>query len=316
MSNCSQGQAPAEAPAGPALPAPTTSPLPELLEGGGEQAVRAAVQQGIVIPWGTPVPAPTSRVVVRFVVGTLGEVDKEEIVQGLNPTVDAAVLASVRALPLFCPVQRAGKYQRVPYVLAIEAPGVVTPAQRREAETRWRQTARRLPGEADSTFVRRVLPLSYTDNLLAYAWRPSAFGKQLFFSQRGGENNQGGTDLYLLDPYQPDTYAVQILPIETMGDLTDLAAFFFADATGDGRPDLLALAECSLRETFVIEGERMTGRANQYETHVWQDAGVDKAGRPRYREDLTPRPYLDGLPKAAEVRRALARHARSRPRAK
>ncbi|HEX8658580.1 MAG TPA: energy transducer TonB, partial [Hymenobacter sp.] len=285
LAGCSHGQAPEKAPsvlprpAGVAtVPTAPSDPGPELLEGGGEAAVLAAVQQAIVLPWGAPVPAPSSRVVVRFIVGTVGEVAEEKIVQGLGPAVDEAVLAAVRALPRFRPVQRAGKYVRVPYVLAIAALGVATPAQRREADTRGRQTAQRLPGEADSTFVRRVLPLSYADNLLAYAWRPGAYGKQLFFSQRGGEDNQGGTDLYVLDPYRPGTYAVQVLPIETMGDLTDLAAFFFADATRDGRPDLLALAECSLREAFEVDGERMTGRANHYETRVWQYAGVDKAG--------------------------------------
>ena len=321
LTGCSQGQPPAEPPAGPAHPAqrataaPDTvavEPLPEFYEGGGEEAVRAAVQQGIVLPWGTPVPPTTSRVVVRFVVGPTGGVSEEAIVQGLSPAVDEAVLTAVRALPLFRAVPRAGKYEPVPYTLTLEGPGVATPAQRREATTRWQRTARRLPGEADSTFVRRVLPLSYptyAHSLLAYAWRPGAYGPQLFFDRRGGEDNDGGTDLFVLDPYQPDTYAVLVLPIGTMGDLTTLAALFFADATHDGQPELLALAECSLREGFEVDGEILMGRKNHYQTTIWQHAGVDQAGRPHYQADTTARPYLDDLPTAAEVRWVLTRPA-------
>jgi len=294
--------------AAPNTVAPAADPLPELYEGGGQQAVLEAVQQGIVLPWGTPVPAANSRVVVQFVVGTLGDVAEPTIVQGVSPAVDEAVLTAVRILR-FRPVQRAGKFVRVPYTLTIHAPGVATPAQYREAATRRRQITRRLPGEADSTFVRRVLPLSYPEeehSLLAYAWRPGAFGKQLFFSRRGGDDNGYGTDLFVLDPYQPDTYAVQVIPIGSMGDVTDLAALFFADADHDGRKDLLALAECSLRDGFEVDGEILMGRANHYRTDIWQYAGFDTAGRPQYRQDTTARPYLDELRTAAEVRDVLS----------
>jgi hypothetical protein len=157
------------------------SQLPELYEGGGEPAIVAAIQQALALPFGTPVPAESSEVVVRFVVGTLGEITEEKIVHGISPAVDEAVLAAVRTLPHFRAVQRAGKYVRVPCTLTIRAPGAATPTQRREVYTRWQQNAQRQPGEADSTFVRRVLLLSYNQKLVAYAWRPSTFGKQLFF---------------------------------------------------------------------------------------------------------------------------------------
>jgi hypothetical protein len=284
--------------------------LPELLEGGGEAAIVAAIQQALVLPFGTPMPAQSSEVVVRFVVGTLGEVAEEEIVHGLSPAVDEAVLAAVRTLPEFRAVQRAGKYVRVPCTLTIRAPGVATPAQRREATTRWQRIAQRQPNEADSTFVRRVLPLSYDQKLVAYAWRPSLFGKQLFFSRRGGEDNEGGTDLFVLDPYQANTYAVQVLPIDSMGDLTDLAALFFADANQDGRKDLLALSQCDLREQVRLsDGELQTGRIAHYQTLIWQYGSPDKTGRPHYEQDAE-RPDLDDLPTAAAVRQALVRHPR------
>jgi len=292
--------APLAEPAGP-LPEPLYEPW----------SAQEAVQQRMVLPFGTPVPADTSRVVVQFVVGTLGEVSEPKIVRGISPAVDEAVLTALHDDLRFRPVQRNGKYLRVPYTLTIPAPGAASLAQRREAVTRWQRTARRLPGEADTTFVRRVLPLSFAaaddQGLLTYAWRPSAFGKQLFFARRGGADNEYGTDLYVLDPYQPNTYAVQVLPIGSMGDFTTLAALFFADANHDGRPDLLLLAECSLRETHVEDGDTLDGHWPHYATNIWQYLRLDKAGRLQYREDLTPRPYLDELGTAAEVRRALAR---------
>jgi hypothetical protein len=286
--------------------------LPELYEGGGELAIVAAIQQAIVLPFGTPMPAKSSEVIVRFVVGTLGEVAEEKIVHGLSPAVDEAVLAAVRALPEFRAVQRAGKYVRVPCTLTIRAPGAATPTQRHEAYTRWQQNAQRQPGEADSTFVRRVLPLSYNQKLVAYAWRPSQFGKQLFFWRRGGEDNEGGTDLFVLDPYQADTYAVQILAIDSMGDLTDLAALFFADVNQDGRKELLALSQCDLREQVRLsDGELHTGRIAHYQTLVWQYLSPDQTGRPHYQQDAY-RPDLDDLPTAAAVRQALMRHQHPR----
>ena len=297
-------------PAPDPVPAANATSQPEPYGGGSLAAVVQAIQQGIVLPFGTPVPDTSSRVVVRFVVSGLGQVADASIVRGVSPAVDEAVLAAVRDLPGFRAEQRAGQQVAVPLTLTIEAPGVATPAQRREATTRWKQTARRLSGEADSTFVRRVLPLSCPEDaadLLAYAWRPTAFGKQLFFSRRGAPNEYG-TNLFVLDPYLPDTYAVQVLPVDDMSDFTYLAALFFTDADHDGRKDLLALAECSLSEEHESDdGERLIGHWNHYRTDIWQYVGPDPAGRPRYQPDPTPRPYLDDLATAAEVRRTLAK---------
>ena len=313
LSNCAQAQPEVTTTSGrPATLPSSEEPLLELQYEPG--SVLDAIQARIVLPFGTPVPADTSRVVVTLVVGTLGEVADAKIVRGLSPAVDEAVLNALHDDLSLRPVQHNGKYRNTPYTLTIQAPGAASPAQRREATTYWQRTAHRLPGEADSTFVRRVLPLSYpayARGLLAYAWRPSAFGKQLFFSRRGGADNEYGTDLYVLDPYQPGTYAVQVLPVGTMGDLTNLAALFFADANHDGRKDLLTLAECALREEHESEdGEMLLGRVNHYRTDIWQYAGLDKAGRPQYRPDPMPRPYLDDLETAAEVRQALARPPR------
>jgi hypothetical protein len=185
------------------------------------------------------------------------------------------------------------------------------PAQRREALTLQQHTAVRLAGEADTTFVQRVLPHSYVghdNHLLVYAWRPSRYGRQLFFSRRS-EGGDGGTDLFILDPYQPATYAVQVLKLDNGGDLDNhLGAVFFADVNRDSRLELLALVEDYVSEQDKESG--MRGHATHYHTDVWRYGRSGPNGRPHYWQDAAPRRYLDELPTAAAVRRALATHQR------
>ena len=97
-----------------------------------------------------------------------------------------------------------------------------------------------------------------------------------------------------------DYGAVPVPRTWLLGDATSLAALFFADANQDGQKELLALSECSLREPG--------GRKTQCQTQVFQYMGLTSMGRPQYREDPTPRSYLNGLDTVAAVRQALARH--------
>jgi hypothetical protein len=187
-----------------------------------------------------------------------------------------------------------------------------------------RGLARRRAGEPAAAFVQRVLPHAYASaqereghkSFVRYAWRPTSFGPQLFLAVRGQEaTNEGGTDLLVFDPIRPRTYTVQTLQLETMGDLTDLEALFFADIDHDGRQELLALVECSLREVLSVDkhGNRHTGHVAHYQTYIFRYGGLGRTGRPRYRADTLSRPYLDDLPTAAAVRQALARQASRRP---
>jgi hypothetical protein len=285
--------------------------MPQLPGGGGLPAIVAAVQQRLAIPAGTP--AADHRVFVQFTVGKEGQVLSPAIVQGASPAIDAAVLAAVRRLPTFSPGRQAGRAVRVAFTLAIAPPGVVVRWQpptdgphheieADEAQTMRRGLAYRRPQEADTTFLRRVLPSSFprSTDLLAAMWRPSKFGKQLFFSVSSPEENAYGTDLFILDPFEGDTYAVQLLTIPSLGDATGLSSLFFADVNHDGQKELLALSECSLVE--------IGGRETHYQTQVFQYVGLTSTGRPQYCEDPTPRPYLAELSTAAAVRQALARH--------
>jgi hypothetical protein len=256
-------------------------------------------------------------------------VKKQWLVRGMSRAADSAVLSAVSQLWF----NNGPGYYASPerYTLVVPAPGAASASQRREATTRYQRTAVRLPGEADTTFVQRVLPASYSSveygDLKALAWRSSSYGRQLVFTQSvpdpdvaNGSYGWYNTDLFVLDPYAPHTYAVQQFHLHNQGDLNSQSVTpFVADVNHDGHPDLVALITYS---QSVSGGEDMPpGHYNYYRVQVWRTAGLDAAGRPRYREDETPYPYLeykqDETPgpypeefTPATVRRLLARHWR------
>ncbi len=182
-----------------------------------------------------------------------------------------------------------------------------------EALTMRRGVVQRRPGEPDTSFLRRVLPVSflsaYNNLVVAHAWRPTPFGKQLFFSVTNGGANEYDLFLFILDPFQDNTYAVQSFDMGNMGDLTTVAAIFFTDVDQDGQKELLALNECDLKETAKGDsGQTLYVHVPHYETHVFQYVGLNRYGHPQYREDRTPRIYLDALPTAAAIRQAIIKH--------
>ena len=194
-----------------------------------------------------------------------------------------------------------------------------TPAQRTETQTLARGLVQRLPGEGDSTFLRRVLPVSYPNSYqrLSYAWRPSAFGKQLFFVVAGTGSDWYLSFLFVLDPFRANTYAVQQLAPVVDGSCdqpTNVSAILFADVDHDGQKELLALGSCSSLEPSDYkddEGKTMYGHVGHQGAVVFRYAGLDHAGRPNYEDAPTP-PYLNELETASEVRAALAAHQRHR----
>jgi hypothetical protein len=301
--------------------------MPQLPGGGSVPALTAAIQQRLVLPPGT-ITGDNKRVFVGLTVGKQGQIEEAHlVVQTPCPDLNAAVLAAVRQLPTLVPARQAGQPVRVAFtvpLVLVSAPAAAATAagsaEHRESQTRRRAVALRQPGEADTTFLRRVLPVSYpqSDDLLAATWRPSQFGKQLFFSVRGQapekqEPEDYDTNLFMLDPYQAGQYAVQVFTVQNQGDLTSLRAFFFADVNHDGQQELLTISECSLREEVEIaRGERMTAHVTHYQTLVFQYTGLNGTGRPQYRSYAGNTDYLNELATAAQVRQALARH-RSHP---
>jgi hypothetical protein len=187
-----------------------------------------------------------------------------------------------------------------------------------EAQTLARGVVLRRSGEADSVFLRRVLPVSYpaSEHRIAYAWRPSTFGKQLLFAVTGG--NGVASSIVVLDPYQPATYAVQQLAVVLSGDCdmaSILSALFFADTNHDGQKELLAIGACAALEPSDYKdenGQTMLGHVERQGTVVYRYVGLDKVGRPHYEEVSTPH-YLVGVETAAEARAEIAAHQWHRP---
>jgi hypothetical protein len=95
-----------------------------------------------------------------------------------------------------------------------------------------------------------------------------------------------GTELFVLDPIQPDLYAVQVLWLEPIeGELTNMAAFIFADVDRDGQKELLVLVYAEVQEVVMLEvgpgkKEKAVGRFSHWETQVFRYAGLSHAGRP------------------------------------
>lgn len=313
----------------PPTPAPGEEPLyaqvehPPTLVGGGALVpfLRAqSLHQGILAD-SVRVP-PHSRLVLEVLVEKDGTVHGGRKLAGISPAIDAALSPNLSRLPPVVPGRHRGRRVRVALLLTIELTRATKLLRQAEAERgedqTWRQSlARRRPGETDAQFVHRVLPLTleYEGNVTAYAWRPSAFGKQLFITRPGQGDNESGTDLLVLDPYRPHTYALRVLPVRELDDRISLTDFFLADVDHDGHQELLALKRCDLRGTLLTRHGRSTytGSEPRYATDVFRLAGTDRAGRPRYQPDNTERPYLDDLPTVAAVRRALARHYPHRP---
>jgi hypothetical protein len=259
------------------------------------------------------------RLVVGLIVEKDGATHSYRKLESINSEVDGAFTSALGNLPRLVPGRHHGRPVRVALQLIVESTDLGAAltqqeAEHLEAQTRQQGMAQRRPGESDAKFLRRVLPLSlaYNGHPMSYAWRPSAFGKQLFIAIRGREDNEYGTDLLVLDPYRPNMYALRVLTLGSMGDLTNLESLFFADIDHDGRQELLALKECSLRDVGFTDkhGQSSYGHFSHYQTDVFRLAGTDHTGRPQYQPDVTDRSYLDELSTAAEVRSALAKHQR------
>lgn len=191
------------------------------------------------------------------------------------------------------------------------------PVDSTEAHTLRQGVARRLPTESAEAFLQRVLPASFrrTDAqpIIQYAWRPSPFGKQLFFSAPGSPEFYR-LYVFVLDPYQADTYAVERFEVPQLGaQVTSPAALFFADANHDGRKELLVLADSPSCEPIVVKGETGNNCTAHYFTSSYGYVPAAEGQRPHYKT-YRRRPDLDDLETAAQVRQVLAFQSRQHAR--
>ena len=108
-------------------PSPVSSPpvytyvenMPQLLGGGGNAAIVAAIQRNVVYPEAALANRIEGRVFVSFYVDSEGQVREAKIVKGLDPEIDAAVIAAVQKLPRFRPGTQDGKAVSVTFTVPI-----------------------------------------------------------------------------------------------------------------------------------------------------------------------------------------------------
>ena len=90
--------------------------------------------------------------------------------------------------------------------VTVQGDSALLTALHREAALLRCGVARRHPAEADTTFLKRLFPASFSGTtLVRYAWRPSTFGKQLFFAgrERDAFGQEGeGIRLFVVDPFR------------------------------------------------------------------------------------------------------------------
>ena len=93
--------------------------MPELVSGGGNQAIIEFIQQHVAYPKVNAADQREGRVFVSFIVDNQGVVQAPAIVKGLGPAYDEAVLAAVRQLPRFAAGKQDGKSVAVTFTVPV-----------------------------------------------------------------------------------------------------------------------------------------------------------------------------------------------------
>ncbi|MDO7850811.1 M56 family metallopeptidase [Hymenobacter convexus] len=93
--------------------------MPQLPGGGGNRAIVEYIQNHLAYPQVSAANQKTGRVFVSFVVNSGGEVFNPNIVKGLGPEYDAAVVAAIGQLPRFEPGTQDGKPVAVSFTVPI-----------------------------------------------------------------------------------------------------------------------------------------------------------------------------------------------------
>jgi TonB family protein len=95
--------------------------MPHLLSGGGQSAIVEAILSKIVYPKAAPgETVPNGRVFAKFTVASDGTVQNADIVKGLSPALDKAVLAAIKQLPRFEPGRQDGQAVAVSFTVPVE----------------------------------------------------------------------------------------------------------------------------------------------------------------------------------------------------
>ncbi len=93
--------------------------MPQLLGGGGNAAIVAAIQRNVIYPKTALANHKEGRVFVSFYVDSQGQVREPKIVKGLDAEIDASVIVAVQKLPRFTPGTQDGKAVSVTFTVPI-----------------------------------------------------------------------------------------------------------------------------------------------------------------------------------------------------
>ena len=93
--------------------------MPQLPGGGGQRGIVDAIVKNIEYPELAPDARQEGRVLVKFIVSSEGKVRDIELVKGLAPAYDAAVVAAIQQLPTFVPGKQSGKPVSVSFTVPV-----------------------------------------------------------------------------------------------------------------------------------------------------------------------------------------------------
>jgi protein TonB len=93
--------------------------MPQLPGGGGQRAIVEAVSTKLSSLKLAKPAQGAGQLFVKFIVNATGQVQHVEMVKGLAPAYDEAVLAAVRQLPTFEPGRQDGKAVSVSFTLPV-----------------------------------------------------------------------------------------------------------------------------------------------------------------------------------------------------
>ena len=94
--------------------------MPQLPGGGGNKAIVEAIQRNVIYPQSALANHTEGKVFASFYIDSEGKVRDAKIVKGLDPAIDAAVIAAVQKLPRFTPGQQDGKAVAVSFTVPVQ----------------------------------------------------------------------------------------------------------------------------------------------------------------------------------------------------
>lgn len=87
---------------------------------GGESSLIKFIQSNLVYPVSSKSKGIQGKVIIRFCVTSIGNIEKAEVVRGLDPECNKEALRVINLLPTWTPGKQDGKNIRVYYTIPIQ----------------------------------------------------------------------------------------------------------------------------------------------------------------------------------------------------